>query len=205
VADNLALVHDHYKETFALVRERERSRDKAFLLLIGLFALLVVEVYYPAAAGTLRSFSVLGTDIDVSRLPLSMLLDASWVLALAVTLSYCRVAISVDRQYPYVHHLEDWIGGQLGDSTIFGREGKAYLDRYPLVLNWAWFCYVVVFPVVVVLVAILLIEKEWSGLSYSLTHKAFDAAMAFCIVISFLLYRVLPKVFDKFFLRQEGD
>lgn len=197
--NNLALVHDHYKETFSLQREREQTRDRAFLLLIGLFALLAVEVYYPAAAGTLRSFSVLGTDFDLSHLPLNVLLNASWVLTLAVALSYCRVAILIERQYPYVHHLEEWIGGQIGDSSLFQREGTAYLDRYPVLLNWAWFCYVIVFPLAVVLVAVLLVEREWTGLAYSIPHKTFDASIALCVVISFLLYRVVPKVADKFF------
>jgi len=196
---NLSIVHDHYKETFAIVRERERDRDRSFLLLIGLFAVLVVEVYYPAAAGgAVRSFQILGTDIDASRLPLSMLLNATWVLALAVSLSYCRVAISIDRQYPYVHHLESWISEQLGDASIYRREGNVYLERYPLLLNWAWLCYVVVFPLVVSVVSILLVQREWTGLPYSIAHKGFDVGIAFLVIVSFLLYRVVPKVHERF-------
>jgi hypothetical protein len=196
--NNLSIVHDHYKETFTIVREREHDRDRSFLLLIGLFALLVIEVYYPAAVGgTVRSVQVLGTDIDLSHMPLSMLLNATWVLVLAVSLSYCRVAISIDRQYPYVHHLENWISDQLGDDTIYRREGSVYLERYPVLLNWAWFCYVVVFPLVVALVTILLLQRESAGLPYSVIHKGFDALIGILVVISFLLYRVLPKVLDK--------
>lgn len=43
----LEILHDHYKETFALVRDRERSRDRLFLVVIGLCGLLALQIAYP--------------------------------------------------------------------------------------------------------------------------------------------------------------
>jgi hypothetical protein len=195
--DTLSITHDHYRETFSLIREREKDRDRSFLWLIGLFALIVLEVYYPASVGgTLGGFHFLGTDIDPSHLPLPMLLDASWVLVLAVTLNYCRAAINIDRQYPYLHRLEDKLSEQIADPDVFRREGRVYLDRYPLILNWSWFAYVVVFPLIVGLVSVLLVVRETSGLNYSIPHKAFDTAVAAMVVVSFAVYRVVPPIVE---------
>ena len=36
----LDVLHDHHKDSFSHVREREKQRDRLFLVLIGLLALL---------------------------------------------------------------------------------------------------------------------------------------------------------------------
>ncbi len=44
---HLDVLHNHYTESFAYIREWEKQRDRLFLVLIGLFALLFFEVQYP--------------------------------------------------------------------------------------------------------------------------------------------------------------
>jgi hypothetical protein len=64
----LEILHDHYKETFTRLREVEALRDRLFLRLIGLFALLIIEIGYPAAlGGTLGKLSVLGGNLIFKR------------------------------------------------------------------------------------------------------------------------------------------
>ncbi len=66
----LDVLHDHYKETFARQRELERSRDRSFLWVILLFAVLCVEIGYPAEfTGSVQTISLLGTEIDLAKLP----------------------------------------------------------------------------------------------------------------------------------------
>ncbi len=191
----LSIVHDHYKETFAAIRERERLRDRSFMILIGLFALLALEVYNPAQVGaSIGVLHVLGTDIDLKQLPLSLLLDASWVLTLTVALNYCRAAAHIERQYLYLHTLEDWISAALGDDSLYRREGRVYLTNYPLFLNWAWFLYVIVFPVVLILACLVLVGHQWFSLPYSIWHKSFDTIMALFILASFAVYTVVPRL-----------
>jgi len=97
--DALMILHDHYKDTFGLIREREKQRDRSFLALIGLFAVLFLEVQYPSSfRGSANSIAILGAKVDVSSLPLAALLDASWVLTLTTVLSYCRAAVNIERQ-----------------------------------------------------------------------------------------------------------
>jgi hypothetical protein len=191
----LSIVHDHYKETFVLIRERERLRDRSFGFLIALFALLALEVYYPAQVGaSIGVLHLLGTDIDLKQLPVALLIDATWVFALTIALGYCRTAAHVERQYPYLHHLEDWMSRALGDDSLYRREGRTYLSDYPAFLNWAWFSYVIVFPLIVVLGCLVLVIHEWTALKYSGVHKVFDSAIAVLIVASFGIYAVVPRI-----------
>lgn len=194
----LEILHDHYKDTFALVRAREHSRDRLFLVVIGLFALLALEIGYPAEfSGALRTVNIADNQIDLRPLPLPALLSATWVLTLAVALRYCQTSIAVDRQYPYVHDLEDVISPQLGGGTTYRREGRVYLDKYPMLLDVAWFAYVVLFPVIAVAATAALILWEWQRLPHSLPHRIFDTGVALALIGFFVLYRVQPYVAAK--------
>ncbi len=134
----LDVLHDHYKESFSYVRERERQRDRLFLVLIGLFALLFFEAHYPRGfGGALGPVHVSGAEVDLGALPLPALLSASWVLTLAIALRYCQVSINVERQYSYLHRLEEKVSQELGDEEAYRREGRAYAKDYPLFSDWA--------------------------------------------------------------------
>lgn len=189
----LEVLHDHYKETFSYIRERERQRDRLFLILIGLFAVLVFEIQYPASFGSaLDKASVFGAQVDLEGLPLPGLLSASWVLVLAIALRYCQAAINVERQYGYLHGLENKISKEIGDEAIYRREGAAYLEEYPAFQDWAWICYVFVFPIVAALATAALIGSELVRLAYPVPSKVFDALMAAAVVFTFYLYRWHP-------------
>lgn len=193
----LDILHDHYKESFSYIREWEKLRDRLFLFLIGLFALLVLEVQYPINfTGAFGKVSVLGAEIQLDSLPLAALLSASWVLTLAIALRYCQSSIHVERQYTYIHALEEKIARELGDEDVYCREGKAYTRNYPRFSNWTWFSYTVLFPVVVALATLVLISLEWTRLGYHWGYKLFDSTIAAGVILSFALYR-LPMIAER--------
>jgi hypothetical protein len=194
----LDLLHDHYKDTFTLMRDREKQRDRTFLVVIVLYALLTFEIQYPASfRSSLGTINIGGNQLQLQRLPLAGLLDASWVLVLAVALTYCRTAINVERQYSYLHRLEEWLSSALNTPTLYRREGSAYLEGYPVFLDWTWVCYVLIFPLVVLLATLALLVVEWRDLSYAPLHKAFDSSIALVVAMSFLLYRVIPMILER--------
>lgn len=158
----LDILHDHYKETFARIRDAEASRDRLFLVLIGLFALLSLEIGYPAAlGGTLGTLNIAGGELNLQALPLPALLNITWVLTLAIGLRYCQTSILINRQYPYLHLLEETISAAVGGDDLYQREGKVYLRGYPLMLNVAWFVYGILFPAIVMIASALLV---WVGI-----------------------------------------
>lgn len=210
----LEVLHDHYKETFERQREVEAARDRLFLWVIGLFALLSLEVGYPASVGrSLGKIGVAGAELNLQALPLPAILNATWVLTFAITLRYCQAAILVTRQYSYVHMLEENIspilrGSQryqageplvtpLLDEDIYHREGKVYLRGYPTLLNVASIAYVGIFPLIVVFASLGLVIWEWRRLPYPKLNRGFDSAIAFTLIVFLLLYRVIPYVSEK--------
>jgi hypothetical protein len=189
----LDILHDHYKETFARLREAEGLRDKLFLWVIALFALLCVEIGYPAAiGGSLGSLNVAGGEFHLQALPLPALLNVTWVLILTISLRYCQISVLVIRQYPYLHLLEETMSPHLGGGDLYQREGKVYLRGYPLLLDVAWFAYHVLFPIIVITAACSLVVWEFNQLSYPVAHKIFDITIASALTIFFFLYRVQP-------------
>ena len=189
----LDVLHDHYKESFSLIRERERQRDRLFLALIGLFALLVFEVQYPAGfGGALGPLKVAGAEVDLGSLPLAGLLSVSWVLTLAVALRYCQAVMLVERQYGYLHDLEEKVSQELGDDGLYRREGRAYLDDYTLFQDWTWICYVFLFPIIAALAVLALVTTELTRLPYPWIGKTFDVVVAIALIVSFYLYRWHP-------------
>src|SRR5579875_2097547 len=192
--DKLTLLHDHYKETFALIRERETQRDRLFLWLLVIFAVLAIEIQYPANFnGVLGHLQVAGNTIDLQQLPLSRLLNVSWVFTAAFVLKYCQVAKAVERQYTYLHLLEDRISDSLGDADLYRREGRAYLEQYPHLLNWAWVYYTILFPAALMVAVVYLLSIECMSLQGSVFSKMFDVVFGISILASLALYRIRPR------------
>lgn len=191
----LEILHDHYKETFARLREVETLRNRLFLGVIGLFALLILEIGYPAAVGgTLGKISIAGGELNLQALPLPALLNATWVLTLTISLRYCQASVLVNRQYPYLHMLEETISPEVGGGDLYQREGKVYLRGYPLLLDVAWLAYGILFPLIVMLAAIGLVIWELNWVLYPFYHKLFDALFAVALVCFFFLYQMQPAL-----------
>lgn len=203
---HLEILHDHYKETFARIRQAEASRDRLFLALIGTFALLIVEIGYPATVGnTLGTLNILGGAINLGALPLAALLNATWVLTLTVGLRYCQTSVLVNRQYPYLHLLEDTISKYVGGGDLYQREGKVYLRGYPLLLNVAWLAYGFFFPIIVMLAAVALVIWEFNRLPYPLYHTVFDAFLAGALTFVFFAYQVHPALSSRWRTMRSGS
>lgn len=189
------ILHDHYKETFARIRDLERTRDRNFLWVIVIFALLAMQVGYPTEfGGSIQSLSLVGGELNLAALPLAALLSATWAMALAVALRYCQAAVAVDRQYPYLHYLEEEISPLVGGGERYQREGYIYLKAYPMLLNVAWIAYVIVFPTLAAIATVSFIVWEWIELPYPRAHQMFDTTVALGILSCFFLLRVQPKI-----------
>ncbi len=192
--DNLSLLHDHYKDSFSLIRSREDQRDSLFLWLLALYLLMILEIQYPANIhGALGSLSIAGNTINLQLVPLPLLLDASWVFLAAFVLKYCQTTKLVERQYPYLHRLEDSISGLLKDQGLYRREGHEYLSQYPLVLKWAWISYTFIFPAALILATLYLYGVECTVLKYSCLSKLFDGIFGLSVIVSLVLYRFIPN------------
>jgi hypothetical protein len=96
--DEVVLLHDHYRDTFGQIREREQRRDRLFVILLLMFVLLVFQTIYPATVGdSVGKISIAGLEIRPRDLPLPALLDVTWVLTLLTGLKYCQTTLADTR------------------------------------------------------------------------------------------------------------
>lgn len=193
---HLELLHDHHKDSFAYIVEREKDRERLLLILTALFALLALEIEFPIGVeGALDTVTVFGVEVNVDALPLPAFLTATWVLILLITLRYCRASVAVEKQYKYLHRLEDRISKAL-DGGIYDRESKAYEHdgKHVAFRWWTWGFYTVLLPILAATVVSALLIEEWTGLNYPLLNKVLDTAAAGGVLVSFVLYRTVPQI-----------
>jgi len=186
---NLEILHDHYKETFAYIREREKQRDSLFLIVIGLLGLLFLEVQYPNDIQTLlKTIKTPVTEINFSILPVSIVTSITWTVLLIIVLRHCQTSITIERQYKYLHKLEDVIGGYFRDVSIYNREGKAYLKNYPVFSYIVWIFYTLIFPLIIIIMQVLIICQEIRSDMISYNY-IYDAIMGGVATLLLVLYR----------------
>lgn len=188
----LEILHDHYKETFTRIKEVEVNRDKLFLWLIAIFAALILQISYPnAISKTIGKLSIFGAELDIKNLPLPTILSVTWMLALVISLRYCQAVIFLNRQYPYLHKLEDKISPELGGDEIYRREGYVYLQDKSPFLNATWVFYDIIFPVIVISATTLLAFLEYA---HTFKINVFDSIAAVLMFVIFFIYRILPAL-----------
>lgn len=162
--DNIDLLYDHYKDTYALSKQSQGHRNKLFVYLCVLEALSFLFLIRPDtalevfAAGINAHFD---TGLVFGNVILQTLL---WILIAYVTVRYCQETLYVERLYPYLDNLEKAIM-QESKTKIFEREGEAYQRDYPMVLNFIDLFYKMFCPVLFVGINIVRISMEWKGKS----------------------------------------
>ncbi len=86
--------------------------------------------------------------------------------------------------------LEDRISDGLGDADLYRREGKAYLEQYPHLLDWAWVYYTILFPAAFAIAVVYLLVVECVSLHESVLSKAFDIIFGISVLVALVLYRI---------------
>ena len=75
----LEVLHDHYKESFLHIREREKQRDRLFLFVIALIGVLFLEIQYSDVfSNVLGNIKLEFVELDISIMPISIFLSVTW-------------------------------------------------------------------------------------------------------------------------------
>ena len=191
----LELLHDHYKDSFSYIREGEKRRDSLFLFVIALLGILFLEVQYPNNFQTLFSeIEAQGAKFTLKSIPMAVIMSVTWTIVLTLAMRYCQTSINIERQYDYLHEIERKLMTIVGDKDIFIREGRSYLNNYPLFSTWALIYYTAVFPAIFITSITILIYIEWSIFQSSFYYQLYDTIIAVAIAITFFLYRIAPQI-----------
>lgn len=122
--EKIDIQYDHYKETFKIIRDNEKERNKLFIiviihvLVIFLFMVKPNEIYQ-----TINEFSKNyiqnGLYFGINAIEIFI-----WISTLYFSTRYFQININIDRKYIYLHNLEEQLSKSL--KLEFNRESKAY-------------------------------------------------------------------------------
>jgi hypothetical protein len=186
--ENLEIAYDHYKETFTYTKEAEKDRNKIFIIV----ALLITALYLFAIEPD--SLYQVINDLITEQWQISVnvgfgtVQSLLWVILLFYSIRYFQINTYIERQYNYLHKLESDIANKV--DFIFEREGRGYLDKYPLLLDMIYYIYTWAFPVIYILVVCYKIILEWINI-FSIGNVLFNTIISVCIIVASILYLIM--------------
>ncbi len=184
----LEILHDHYKETFGIIRDSISLRDRLFSLILVFTTTLLFEMFSPTeAASAIAAFIAHHLQLQQTTIDISFVGSVLWFVLLALTLRYCQTVISIEKKYKYIHALEKNLTSHFGDGA-FTREGESYLKNHPLFCDIVWMLYAVLFPVIYVSVVLVKIVNEWHCPSGSSLLTWINSSFVTGIVVIVIFY-----------------
>jgi len=203
------LLLDHYKNTFEYILYHWKSRNRLFIFIIIVIALMGLDLYRPRVLSqcvnayivkTLGSSGSSNTPQNTPSLDFDVIGSAVWFILLALVIEYYHRSIHLDRQYKYIMKLEEQICTEMKGDFVT-REGKAYFSRTgvagdggkrPLFLRAIGPMYVYCFPVLLMGFVVFKVWKE-NILPKNITD-VFDVIVACAILFYNGLYLRWVKV-----------
>ncbi|MFZ4802236.1 MAG: hypothetical protein ACOYLR_09710 [Chlorobium sp.] len=189
----------HYKDTYEIHLASIKQRDILFyalLIILAFFSLQVTSTALVNGALTQIINNKVGVIVDKSSNLFGALL---WLLLFGASSKYFQIVLQIERQYDYIHHLEEVLSGRYGGTRVFTREGKSYLETYPLFSKWIWFLYTAAFPAIILLSILLRIKGEINRIDVLGFELIPSFVCYFLVVISTILY--LWKLHGAFLLK----
>lgn len=150
----------HYKDTYEIHLASIKQRDTLFyalLVILAFFSLQVTSIDLVNSA--LSGYVNKQLDINIEKNS-NIFGTLLWLLLFGFSTRYYQTVIQIERQYDYIHHLEEIIGSRFTGTRAFTREGKSYLGEYPLFSNWMWLLYTLAFPFIILLCIAIRIYGE---------------------------------------------
>jgi len=201
------ILTEHYKGSFEILQNKIKGRERLFFYVLCLLITMLFQLYTPREASEIIS-QLVSNRLNVSTyINFSFIESVIWFSLLAMTLKYFQAVVYIERQYDYVHKLEDQISKEY-QGQAFTREGLSYLKNYPFLLQWASLLYTIFFPTILTLIVILKIVYEFSTMGFGSVLFWFDGITFSLIVVSVVLYmkaihrkkggkRKAPSIFKK--------
>ena len=123
---SISILYDLYKESCLIASDAVKRRDIAMLFVILAIVFFSFQSFFPSIVDQAVLdfiFSKFGLTLQIN---LSYVGNVVWLAVLLFTLRYFQTAAFVERQYPYLHRVEDKLNELIGEDPIT-REGKSYL------------------------------------------------------------------------------
>lgn len=170
----------HYKDTFDIHLACTKQRDTLFYALLVILALFSLQVTSADLINTTLS-TYANKELDIAIDKNSNLFGTLlWLLLFGLSTKYYQAVIQIERQYDYLHHLEEILSSRYPGTRAFTREGKSYISEYPLFSQWMSFLYTITFPLIILVCIGLRMRSELNS------HETLGLSLLPCF-ISYLL------------------
>lgn len=188
----ITILYDHYKDTCSIIRDAIKKRDRLMFSVVLVLAFFTFQAIFPTVSDTVVN-DFLNFKFGLTlKLNLLIIGNMVWFLLLIFALRYFQVAVFIERQYFYIHSIEERLNKEVGENVIT-RESKSYLQNYPLFSDWMWILYTIIFPSLLFLISAAKIISEFrniyvDGLSYGILLNI----VAFILLaVSITLYMIM--------------
>lgn len=183
----LQVLHSHYQDTCSGLQAFRSQRERLLYSISAVLVLVLYDSYAPQDFGGLLT-DVLRSKVGLTNVPdLAYLSTLAFLILFGLVLRYCQAVVHIERQYKYLHKLEELLSSLYGGQA-FTREGLFYLADYPLLSNWAHYLYTITFPILLLAVIVFRSAQAfrspwpWDALVWV------DSAIAFSSLITIILY-----------------
>lgn len=186
----------HYKDSCDINQATVKQRDTLFYLLLAILSLFVMHSLYTdffnsVASGIFKK----QTDADLKD-KVDLISTFLWLFIFGVSSKYYQVVGIIERQYEYIHALEEQLEKFYKNTPVFSREGKFYLNKYPTFSNWMWFLYTIAFPSLILFCISFKAYTEVGLYGIHSMKVAINISVGACSAITTILYmaRVHTKI-----------
>ena len=178
----------HYKDTFGIHQATIKQRDKLFYSLLVILAVFTLQLSSTDMVSSIVSDYInKATGIILGR-SADFISTLLWLLLLGFTTRYYQVVLEIERQYRYLHTLEEKLNSYYPGTKVFTREGKSYLSKYSLFSYCVWLLYTVFFPVFIISFIIIKAKSEINGMKSIEINQIIDFSCCLIITINSILY-----------------
>jgi len=136
----------HYKDTYDIHLNTLKERNRLFFFLLVIVSVFIIQFQNSSLVHEVFNGIIvqkIGSPINLSGF-IPVLL---WLVLMGTSLRYFQINIQIERQYGYLHALEEELNKEYDNSVAFTREGKSYLSNYPIFSNWICLLYTLIFPI----------------------------------------------------------
>ena len=184
------ILSDHYKDSFSYLQKFLKQRDIFFFLILIVVTLMLFQIYSPTDSGKAISQFVTNELELEDSIDISFIGSIIWFLLLSFVVRYFQTVVFIERQYNYIHKLEDQLS-PFYNNDAFTREGKSYLSNYPLFSKWVSILYTIIFPVLLLGVISTKIITEINNITNGFQLVYINIIIFICIFMSTVLYLLL--------------
>lgn len=189
--DKIELLYDHYKETFSRIKECLNDRNRFFVMVFIILALqFLFATSIDSISSLISSLVFEKYKIDISG-QMSIIQSLLWLILLYFTMRYYQINVYVERQYNYIHSLEEDIAREA--AVKFDREGGDYLSNYPKMNSFMDILYKWVFPIIYCLIICYKIVIEYITSKFSLLLILNTILFISCFILTILYLIFLHK------------